>query len=281
MILVNLLLTDHDQTFLVIKKESEFPMKENILTKIPDVDYRELAPEVNYNEFDKVVRSRRSVRVFTDKPVPESVLENAFRHALLAPNSSNLQPWHFIWIKEPERKRKVVQACLNQSAARTAPELVVVIARKKSWKLIQSEMLHYLKENKAPKGAIAYYEKIVPLAYGQGFLGLFGLIKRIIIFFRGLYKATPRGPKSDSDMRVWAHKSTALACQNFMLSIRAQGYDTCPMEGFDEKKILACLTEEVDAGSEVCMVISVGERANNGIYGPQIRMAKENFISIL
>ena len=36
-------------------------------------------------------------------------------------------------------------------------------------------------------------------------------------------------------MAVWAHKSTALACENLMLSLRAYGYDSCPMEGMDSK----------------------------------------------
>ncbi len=257
-------------------------MKEDILTKIPDIDYREAAPEIDDKEFDKVIRSRRSVRVYRDEPVPEEVIHKAVEHALLAPNSSNLQPWRFVWVKSPQKKKELVRACLGQSAARTAPELVVALARTKSWSKVQKEMIHVLKENDAPKGAFAYYEKIVPLAYGQGPFGLKGLIKKIVIFFRGLLKPTPRGPTSQADMRVWAHKSTALGCENFMLSIRAQGYDTCPMEGFDEVRVREVLGElGQEKGSEVCMIFSVGKRADNGIYGPQVRMKKEDFFIVI
>ena len=39
------------------------------------------------------------------------------------------------------------------------------------------------------------------------------------------------------DLRVVGHKSTALAAQNFMVSMAALGYDTCPMEGFDSVRL--------------------------------------------
>lgn len=254
-------------------------MKEDILTKIPDIDYKEEAPLTDYEEFSKVIRSRRSVRVYKEEDTPSEVVDKAIDDALLAPNSSNLQPWMFVRVKSQESRKKMIRACLGQSAARTSSELVIALARTGYWPVVQKKMIETLKENDAPKGAFAYYEKIVPLAYGQGPLGLKGLIKSIVIFFRGLSKPTPRGPVSQSDMRVWAHKSTALACENFMLSIRAQGYDTCPMEGFDEKLVKEALGPSIwEKGMEVCMIFSVGKRAENGIYGPQIRMKRDDFV---
>jgi nitroreductase len=77
-------------------------------------------------------------------------------------------------------------------------------------------------------------------------------------------------------MRVWSNKSTALACQQLMLAFRAQGYDTCPMEGFDEKLIEKAI--KIPRKSEVCMVISVGKRGENGIYGPRVRFDEKLFI---
>ena len=38
-------------------------------------------------------------------------------------------------------------------------------------------------------------------------------------------------------MKEWATKSTALAAQTLMLGVRAYGYDSCPMEGFDDKRV--------------------------------------------
>jgi hypothetical protein len=43
--------------------------------------------------------------------------------------------------------------------------------------------------------------------------------------------------KRRSDMRIVAQKSAALAAQNFMISMAAVNYDTCPMEGFDSLRV--------------------------------------------
>lgn len=256
--------------------------EENIFTKVPEMNYSEEAPTIDLAEFEKVICSRRSVRVYEATPVPESVIQKAIDHALLAPNSSNLQPWRFIWVKSTEKKQALVKACLSQSAAKTAQELIVITARTRAWEGIRTQMLKTMEENNAPEGAKSYYKSIVPLAYGLGPMNLKGLAKKVMVFFRGLKQPTPRIPTSKADMRVWAHKSAALACENIMLSLRAQGYDTCPMEGFDEVLVQKILGSELrERGQEICMVISVGIRAKNGIYGPQIRMPREQFVAIL
>ena len=55
-------------------------------------DYRDeaVAPQTSIEEFRKIVESRRSVRRFTDDPVPDAVVEDCLDLAMLAPNSSNL-----------------------------------------------------------------------------------------------------------------------------------------------------------------------------------------------
>ena len=77
-------------------------------------------------------------------------------------------------------------------------------------------------------------------------------------------------------MRVWAHKTTALACENLMLSLRAFGYDSCPMEGMDERRIQKLLG--LPRAAEVCMVISAGKRAEHGVYMKQLRLDKSLFV---
>ena len=76
-----------------------------------------------------------------------------------------------------------------------------------------------------------------------------------------------------SDMRIVAHKSTALAAQNFMISMAAIGYDTCPMEGFDSRRVKQILNLPYSA--EITMIISCGIRDEKGIYGPQFRVPFE------
>ena len=241
--------------------------------------YKEEAISLDKKEFIKVVESRRSVRIYDQTKVKESDMMQCLELALLSPNSSNLQPWEFYWVKDPNKKNKLIDYCLGQPAAKTAQELIVCVARPDHWKLNTKIMLDMFKEKDLPDAVSTYYKKIVPLAYNQGFLGLFGIIKKISIFFIGLRKSIPREPTSINDMKIWAHKSTALACQTLMLALRAFGYDSCPMEGIDSLRIKKML--KLPKKAQICMVISAGKRAHNGVYGKRFRLNKERFIKIV
>jgi len=238
----------------------------------------EEVPAIDKEEFIKAVKSRRSVRNFKDEPVLDKHMRECLELTLLAPNSSNLQPWEFYWVRSIEKKEKLIRYCLGQPAASTAQELVVAVARPDFWKVNQKRMLSLIDEmgEKAPKSVKKYYGKIVPLAYQQGFLSIKGYIKKIAMEFRGLKKPTPREPYNKKGMAVWAHKSTALACENLMLSLRAYGYDSCPMEGMDSARIKKLLG--LSSPAEISMVISAGKRAENGVYGKQIRFKSKYFI---
>jgi nitroreductase len=253
----------------------------DIFSKIPDLDYTEAAPEIDVLEFEKVIQSRRSVRVYKDEPLDDKIMERCLEIGLMAPNSSNLQPWEFYRVKSPEKKAIIAKFCLNQPAARTAPELIICVARRDTWRTHAKQMVEFFEQSEqaVPDSAYGYYKKIVYFANTVGPCGVLGFLKRIMIFFLRFTKVLPGGNSSIADLRVWMHKSTALACQNLMLAFRAYGYDTCPMEGFDEKKVSNFL--ELPRTAEPCMILSVGKRADNGVYGPQIRFPKEQFIKTI
>jgi nitroreductase len=79
--------------------------------------------------FFEVIEKRRSVRRYTEKKVPDEVIEKALDAALKAPNSSNLQPWEFYWVKSPDKKSALVDSCLFQGTAKTADHLIVAVSR--------------------------------------------------------------------------------------------------------------------------------------------------------
>lgn len=251
---------------------------ESIFSSVPKIDYSEPAPPTDWDAFMTVVKSRRSVRVYTSEPVAEDHMRECLHAALLAPTSSNLQCWEFHWVRSSKKKSKLVKACLSQPAARTAQELVVAVARTKTWQRNRHLMLAELSKQKPtpPRSLFSYYEKLVPLAYGLGPLGLFGITKKALFSIIGLIRPTPREPTSVNDMKIWAVKTTALACENLMLALRARGYDSCPMEGMDSKRVSQILGLPRDA--IVVMVISAGKRAPDGVYGPQIRFDESLFI---
>ena len=225
----------------------------------------------------EAIEYRRSIRVFDkEKEIDHVVVKKCLEQAILAPNSSNLQLWEFYHITQPKKIEKLARACFSQPAARTAKQLVIPVVRKDLWKkridsnvaFIHSE--HEKSKNKNPKkikGALSYYQKILPKIYAVG--NLRGWINHIFIQIQGLKKVVYRQVKK-SDMRVVAHKSTALAAQNFLVSMAAVGYDTCTMEGFDShivKKIL-----NLPKAAEISMIIGCGIRTPEGIYGPRFRV---------
>jgi nitroreductase len=254
--------------------------KIDILTRPPKTDYLEpTAPPMDAGAFSQVVQARRSVRVFTEEKVSDEVIEKCLDLALLSPTSSNLQCWHFIRVQDEKTHQALAKICMNQIAARSCAEMIVCVARTNDWRNIQAQMLAEFTKlgDKVPRGAWDYYKRIVPIVYNQGPLGLFGLIKKVYFFISGFWQVIPREPTSQADMRVWAHKTCALASQTLMLALRAHELDTCPMEGFDSSRARKLL--KLKSGDEICMILAVGKRAPNGVFGPRVRFDREQFIT--
>ncbi len=228
---------------------------------------------------EEAIRSRRSVRVYTVQPVPDETIRELLELGLLAPNSSNLQAWEFYWIRDPKVREALNHAFLSQSAVRTAPALIVAVARTATWRQHAKEMIATVqaKQSNVPQVLKNYYGKIVPFVYTVGPFGIFGAIKAIITWFAGLARPVPRGPYTRAGLQTWAVKTTALACENIMIAARAKGLDTCPMEGFDAVRVRKILSLPSDA--VVVMGISIGYRDPvKGLWGEQLRYSSDRFI---
>ena len=228
-------------------------------------------------EFDKIVRIRRSVRRYKKTEINDDDVKDSIQHASLAPNSSNLQLWEFYHITSEELMNKISKACFDQPAARTANQFVVIVTRKDLWNKRRIFNINTIKNkslNTSDKSlknrnlALKYYKYLIPTIYKE-FFGLLGYIRYINAMIIGLFRPIYR-QVTNSDMRVVAHKSSALAAQNFMLSMTSKGYDTCPMEGFDSLRVKRILS--LPYSSEINMVISCGIRDDEGVYGKQIRV---------
>jgi nitroreductase len=73
---------------------------------------------------DSMVR-RRTVREFSDRPIPPGVLEQALRAAAAAPSGANIQPWRFVVVTDPQLKRRLRAAAEAEERVfyeRRAPE---------------------------------------------------------------------------------------------------------------------------------------------------------------
>jgi nitroreductase len=224
-------------------------------------------------EFNNAIKSRRSIRRFKPDAVPESVVRDALASAVLAPNSSNTQTWDFFWVRSKDKKAALVEACLRQSAARSAAELIVVTANPANWRRSNPFLIKWVREVQAPKPVQQYYKLLVPYMYRSGWFNWWGLIKSAAVSVAGLFRPVPRGPNTLRDHQEVAIKSAALACQNLVLSITASGYQTCMMEGFDERRVRKLLG--LSRGHRVVMVIAIGVPREDGTWGAQYRLPLE------
>ncbi len=80
---------------------------------IPLERYREYPIEemrARLKEFYEDIDRRRTVREFSDRPVPRDIIETALKAANTAPSGANLQPWHFVIVSGPEAKKKIREA---------------------------------------------------------------------------------------------------------------------------------------------------------------------------
>ena len=239
--------------------------------------YYEVAPkDIDVENFRKVVESRRSVRKFTDKAIPADVLDACLDLALLAPNSSNLQPWTFYVVQNPAKKKQLVKACMSQWSARTASELIVCVARLDRIDEMAKRNIQEFPFPEVPPLVKKYY-KFIPYNYKTGYFNALGNFKKVAFkVARTLDKQMPVTAFNPADSILWATKTTALACENLVLSLRAYGFDSCMMEGFDEPLVRKTLN--LGDQEYPIMVIGAGERAEDGVFFPQYRFDRSLFI---
>ena len=235
----------------------------------------------NEKSVSEAIKYRRSVRVFKNEAIDAEKVKQCIQLATLAPTSSNMQLWEFYHIVSLEIIQEIAKASFDQNAAKTAQQLVVVVARKDLWhKRVQSN-IDFLKNqygekpeeaySKREKFALNYYQKIIPTLYFD-FLGIIGMLKFLVFQIIGIFKPIYRQARQ-SDMRIVAHKSAGLAAQNFMISMAAINYDTCPMEGFDSLRIKKIV--HLPASAEINMILGCGIRDENGVYGKRFRIPFE------
>jgi nitroreductase len=232
--------------------------------------------------FDEIVNYRRSVRHYKNIPIDSDIVKHCIEQATLAPNSSNMQLWEFYHVTNPEILKKLAVACLGQQAATTAQQMVVFVTRqdlhrKRAKEMLSLETQNVQKNSPSEKQAKRiktwnmYYGKVIPFLYFR-FLGILGVFRKIMVNLIGLFRAITY-QVSENDVRVVVHKTCALAAQTFMLAMANEKYDTCPMEGFDSRKVKSILN--LPFGAEINMVVSCGIREENGVWGDRMRVPFE------
>ena len=231
---------------------------------------------------EEAINYRRSVRIYDpEKKIDSALVKKCIYQASLAPNSSNMQLWEFYHITSKETIQKIAPLCFNQNAATTAEASVIFVTRKALWKKRKNSNIQMIdsmfppkpksEQSSREKVSRNYYGKLIPFAYSD-FLGIFGFLKYLMILVIGIFKPIFREVRN-SDMRIVDYKTLALAAENFMLSMAAEGYDTCPMEGSDTWRVKKVLN--LPRGAEINMIVSCGIRKPEGVYGERFRIPFE------
>ncbi|PYI51002.1 nitroreductase family protein [Paenibacillus flagellatus] len=188
-----------------------------------------------------VIRERQSIRGYDPNvQISEQELREMIEEAVLAPSSSNLQPWRFLVVQDPAVKAKLQPIANNQKQVTESSATVVLLG-----------------DTEAYRNADVIYDRAVEAGLSKEFRDSY--VPRIKEYYTRL---TPEAARSIALI------DGGLVAMQFMLVAKARGYDTVPMGGFSPEKLI----EEFDIPSRYVpvMLISVGKGAAPGF--PKARL---------
>ncbi|GIP39502.1 putative NAD(P)H nitroreductase YdgI [Paenibacillus sp. J31TS4] len=163
-------------------------------------------------DFHSVVQSRRSVRRYEpDFRIPREELETIIeRAAKAAPSSSNMQPWRFLVVTDPELKQRMLPVANNQQQVVNASAVLVLLADKQMYE-------------KA--------DEIYGAARDAGYMTE-ELSRQFAENSRRTYSSIP----AERLLEIIVFDAGLVAMQ-LMLQARAMGYDTVPMGGYNREAL--------------------------------------------
>lgn len=94
------------------QKPAQYPFVPLNFTGLPEAEMVQ-----NAQAHLQTMQRRRTVRDFSSRPIPQSVIEAAIQTAALAPSGANQQPWHFVAVRNPAMKAKIREAAEAEERA--------------------------------------------------------------------------------------------------------------------------------------------------------------------
>ena len=226
---------------------------------------------------------RRAVKVFDPEQISGELRERVLDAARHAPSSFNSQPYRFVWVQSAVKKDAIAKFCLGQKPAETASALVVAVADIGSLSATSQSQLEWMRKGSFSEEKIHDFERtarIGRILFMPGPFGMFAAIKRAFFWLLSLRMVLGTPPLSRQDLFKWAGKSTSLACQNLMIAAEALGMNTCPMEGFDSRRLSRFLGLR-SQHHEIVMVIAIGKKSSLYTVPPQWRRPLDSTVTIL
>jgi nitroreductase len=158
----------------------------------------------------QAISERRATPSFDGTPMPAEDLRRILNAGLSAPSGYNMQPWRFVVVQDPEQKRRLRAASYNQGKVEEASAVIVACGDADGWRRDLDTMLQLGLEGGMPESYAAQARSSVP-----NYLSSF----------------------SPDQMKAWLNKQVMLAYTHMLLMAEVLGYDTAPMEGFEQDKV--------------------------------------------
>jgi len=229
--------------------------------------------------FQQINMDRRAIRDFDGSPIADDEVEALIGEALLAPSSGNSQPYIIHWLRDPVMMAAGAATCHNQRAARSASTLLVFVAGgrfaletvskfrayvESTGELSEKSRRYHLRETKTRR-------RFLRIASSFLWSPLLSMLTTVFPSFSLL----PVGPNG---VRQWAARSALFAAQTILLAASARGLDTCPMEGFDPRKLGRIL--RLERGDVIALVVALGRRRPDALIEPRWRRPLEAAVQI-
>ena len=223
-----------------------------------------------WSTFQQINRDRRAVRDFEGTPIADDEVKALIGEALLAPSSGNSQPYVIHWLRDPAIMAAGAEACRNQRAARSASTLLVFVAGARfaletvsgfdAWlestgEISERSRSSHQRESKTRRSFL----RIAP----------WFLWSPLVSLLTAVFPSFTLVPVGPSGVRHWAARNALFAAQTILLAASARGLDSCPMEGFNPRKLSRILG--LERGDVIALVVALGRRRSHALIGPQWR----------
>jgi nitroreductase len=177
----------------------------------------------------EAIRDRRATPSFEGDPIASGDLRTILQAGLDAPSGYNMQPWRFVVVQNPEQRKKLRAASYNQAKVEEASVVIVACGDRDGWRKDLDEMLRLGRDGGMPESYAAQAQQTVP-----DYLSSF----------------------NDDQMKGWLNKQVMIAYTHMMLMAESLGYDTAPMEGFEQSKV--CETLKLPMSYWVVALLAIG-----------------------
>jgi len=196
----------------------------------------------------RAITERRASPSFDGSPISDADLKGILQAGLQAPSGYNLQPWRFVVVRSPEQKKKLRAASYNQAKVEEASVMIVACGDADGWRSGDlDEMLRLGRQGGMPEN---YAEQA-----------------KVTI---------PNYLSNHPNMSLWLNRQVMLAFTHMLLMAEVLGYDTAPMEGFEEDKVHEVL--KLPLSYSVVALLGIGHlNGPDKFYGERFNMGRTVF----